>query len=192
MLKELFVSEVRLNILKLMLPHPDKPLHVRAIVRAVDTEINAVRRELSKLTSIGLFKKRQSSNRLYYTVDTSHMYYSELLSLISKEIGLGEQIIKNKKQLGDINYAVMSIKFAKNSPTTMLDVDLFLVGSVNFNELEKIIKENEIAYKREIHYSVMGHDEFTFRKRRNDQFVTKILTQGRIMLIGDEMMFCEV
>lgn len=186
MLKDIFVSEVRVNMLKLMLPAPDKALHVRAIVRELGTEINAVRRELERLTKIGLLKKRQSSNRLYYTVDTSSIYYPELLSLVAKETGLGEALLSNRKALGNIKYALLSRRFSRNEPTTVLDVDLFIVGSVDFELLEKIVKEKEVALSREIHYSVMGEDEFIFRKRKNDQFISKILSQGRTMLIGDE------
>lgn len=189
MLKDLFVSEVRVKILKLMLPDPSKSLHVRAIVRAVGTEINAVRRELERLEGVGLLNKRRSSNRLYYTVDSSNMYYGELLSLIAKDDGLGYEIVANRKNLGDIKFAVLSRKFSRNIPSSTLDVDLFLVGSLNFHILESLIKEYEERLGREIHYSVMGEDEFMFRKRKNDQFISKILSQGRTMLVGDEVEF---
>ena len=54
MLKDLFISEVRINILKLLLLNPEESLHVRAIVRAVKAEINAVRRELENLHNMNL------------------------------------------------------------------------------------------------------------------------------------------
>ena len=65
MLKNIFVSEVRVKILKLLLLNPTKQFHVRAIVRAVNAEINAVRRELDNLISVGLLKRRQSSNKIF-------------------------------------------------------------------------------------------------------------------------------
>ncbi len=189
MLKDLFVSEVRINILKIMLPHPERPLHVRALVRSVGTEINAVRRELKRLHDLGLLKKRQSSNRLYYTVDTTNMFYAELLSLVSKEEGLGASIIKNKKDLGDVHFAILSRRFSRNIESSVLDVDLFMIGNVNLDVLEKLVKEHQAKLGREVHYSVLGSEEFMFRKRRNDQFVSKVMAQGRTMLIGDEEEF---
>ena len=107
MLKDIFVSEVRVKILKILLPNPNNSLHVRAIVRAVETEINAVRRELERLERVGLLRKRQSSNRLYYTVDTSNIYYTELLSLVAKDEGFGFAIVNNKKLHGDIKFAIL-------------------------------------------------------------------------------------
>ena len=192
MLKDLFVSEVRIKILQLMLPQPDRPLHVRAIVREVGTEINAVRRELKRLQGLGLLKSRRSSNRLYYSVDTSNLYYPELLSLIAKEFGVGADIIRRRKELGDVKFAVLTRKFSRNIESSVLEADLFIVGSVNLDVLEEIAKTNQQTLEREIHYSVMGEDEFMFRKRRNDPFISKLMAQGRTILVGDEASFSSI
>jgi len=192
MLKNLFVSEVRLKILELLLTTPGEALHVRAIVRKVEAEINAVRRELNNLTDIGLLARRQSSNKIFYTVVTTHFLYSELLSMISKEHGLGADIIKNKDSLGDLEFAVMSLAFLKGRQSTQLDVDLFLVGNINFDAASKIIKAYEKKIGKEINFSVMTSEEFLFRKRKNDSFIFKVLSQSRSMLVGDEEKFYSI
>lgn len=189
MLKELFISEVRIKILKLLVLNPKESFHVRAIVRAVGAEINAVRRELANLSNIGLLKFRQSSNRIYYTVDPSHIYYSELLSLISKDEGLGKQILENSKKLGEIDFAVLSKAFLLGRVSTPLDVDLFIVGSPDTVALSNIIKEQEQKIGKEINYTVMTAEEFKHRKRKNDNFIIKVLSQSRTMIIGDEEKF---
>ncbi|MBI2414939.1 winged helix-turn-helix transcriptional regulator [candidate division WWE3 bacterium] len=189
MLKDLFISEVRVNILKAMLPYPEKSFHVRAIVREVDTEINAVRRELARLTNLGLLRKRPSGNRIYYSVETISPYYPELLSLIAKESGLGFEIIKSAKKLGEIKYAVLSRGFSRGRVFGVFDVDLFLVGNSDLRVLDALVKKYQDKLGREINYSVMSQDDFEFRKRKNDQFVMKILSQSRTMLIGDEEEF---
>ena len=192
MLKDLFVSEVRLKILKTMLVSPEKPYHVRALVRAVNTEINAVRRELARLTSTGLLRRRQSGNRIYYSVNTGSVYYPELLSLIGKEEGLGSDIIRNAKKLGGVKYAALSRAFLRGRQSTALDVDLFIVGSANMPILIEVVKRNERILGKEINYTVMPEEEFVFRIRKNDTFIAKILAQSRTMLIGDEEEFCTV
>ena len=190
MLKDIFVSEVRVKILKIMLLNPTKQYHVRALVREVGTEINAIRRELFRLTNIGLLRRRQSSNRIYYTVDTNSLYYPELLSLVAKETHIGADIINNAKYLGNVKYVVLSRAYLRGRVSTVLDVDLFIVGSVNLEVLEKIVKAEQIRIGRDFNYSVMGEEEFIFRKRRNDQFIAKVLSQSRTMLIGDEEELC--
>ena len=178
--------------MRLMLTHPEEQFHVRAIVRAVDAEINAVRRELAKLEEMGLLRKRQSGNRLYYKVDTSHIYYSELLAMVSKSEGVGGLILKNAKDLGTIKFAVLSTAFLRGRKSTVLDVDLFVVGDIDLEVMKRIISMAEREMGLEINYSVMTEEDFTFRKRKNDHFISKVLTQSRTMLIGDEEEFCAV
>ena len=192
MLNDLFVSEVRVKLLKVMLPTPSKPFHVRALVRAVGTEINAVRRELTRLTSLGLLKRRPSGNRVYFTINTACSYYPELLSMIAKEQGLGFRVIKATKELGNVKFAVLSRAYARGRDSSMLDIDLFIVGTLKLDVLEGIIAEEQKDSLKEVHYTVMGEDEFLFRKRKNDHFISRILIQSRTMLIGDEEEFCSI
>jgi len=192
MLNNLLTSEVRLNILKLLLLNSQRGYHVRGIVRAVKAEINAVRRELDNLFEIGLVKKRQSSNRIYYRADTDHPFFNDLLSLVSKEEGIGKKIIENEDQLGRISYAMLSLAFLRGRKSTALDVDLFIVGQVNLDFLKKLVLEEESKLGKEINYSVMSKEEFVSRKRTNDQFINRVLTQSRTMLIGDEEQFYSI
>jgi DNA-binding transcriptional ArsR family regulator len=189
MLRKFFISEVRISLLKLMLFHPDDQHHVRSIVREVGAEINAVRRELARLEKIGLLTKRKSSNRVYYRVNTDHVYYSDLLSMIAKDHGLGKDILDHTRQLGDIRFAMLSKPFLRGRIGTVLDVDLFIVGHPDMSLLKVIVETAQADRGREINYSVMTLEEFNHRKRSNDQFINRLLSQGRAMLIGDEEKF---
>jgi DNA-binding transcriptional ArsR family regulator len=192
MLNKLLVSEVRVNILKLLLLNPNRAFHIRAIVRQVGAEINAVRRELDNLLEINLVSRRQSSNKIFYQIETSHPFFSDLLSLVAKEDGIGAAIIKNEKRIGMIDYAVLSLAFLRGRKSTALDVDLFIVGNVDLEVVKNIVKEEESKMNREINYSVMSMEEFMSRKRTNDPFIYRVMTQSRTMLIGDDEKFCAV
>jgi len=193
MLEKFLVSQVRVKILRTMLTRPSEQFHIRGLVREVGTEINAVRRELSNLESAGLLFSRKSGNRVYYTLNIRSTFYPEFLALIAKEFGLGSSIILSIKNLGDIKYAVLSKSFAgKRRKSSSLDVDLFVVGKVNINALEDLVKKEQELRGHEINYAVMGEDEFNYAKRKNDQFVIRVLLQSRIMLIGDEEEFCSL
>src|SRR3989338_8081436 len=192
MLKDILISEVRVKMLSLFLQAPDQSLHVRDIVRRVGTEINAVRRELQRLTKIGLLKRRPRGNKVYYDVSTSFILYPELLSLVAKESGLGAEIIKSSKDLGKITFAALSKSFARGRIAKSLDVDLLIVGSVDTVLLRDIITRAEAEHKHEINYTVMGDDEFVFRKRRREAFIMSLLSQSRIILVGDEEGFCSL
>lgn len=186
MLQDLVVSKVRVKILQVFLYRPEELFYVRQLVRAVDEEINAVRRELLRLENAGMVKKEWRGNRLYYWLNKDYLLYNDLLSLINKTVGLGGKLIKNKSKLGRIRFAILSGRFARRLPTPEGGVDLLVVGNVSLPDLATLVKSEESELKREINYSVMTSQEFDYRKKRRDPFLLGVLSGSRIMLIGDE------
>lgn len=186
-LEDLIISRVRVKVVSLFLTHPGTIFHVRDIVRRVDEEINAVRRELAHLEKAGMLGKEQRANRLFYGFRKEYPLYFDLLELITKTTGLGSDFHKNKAKLGKIKFAMLSGRFARGlAHKSASDVDLLVVGTVVLPELSQIVKAEEVRRDREMNYTVMSDDEFVFRKRRRDPFVLDILGGSRVMLVGDE------
>jgi hypothetical protein len=186
-LEDIIISRVRVKILTLFLSHPGMIFHVRDIVRKVDEEINAVRRELAHMEKAGMVSKEQRANRLFYSFRKDYPLYFELLELIGKSGGLGGDILKQKAKLGKLKFVMVSGKYLRGSPKkSQTDVDLLVVGNVVLPELSQIIKAEETRREREINYTVMTEEEFGFRKSRRDPFVLSVIGGSRVMIIGDE------
>lgn len=187
LLEDLIISRVRVKMLALFLSNPAMMYHVREVVRQLDEEINAVRRELAHLEKAGMLAKEQRANRLFYRLRHEYPLYFELMELIGKTTGLGWDIVKNKAKLGKIKFAMLSGRFLRGLPHKGgNDVDLLIVGSVVLAELGSFVRAEEVRRERELNYTVMTDEEFAFRKRRRDPFVLEILSGSRVMLIGDE------
>lgn len=187
MLEDLIISRVRVKILKLFLLNPSSIFHVRAIVRQTEEEINAVRRELAHMEKHGMVSKEPRGNRLYYAFRKDYPLYSDLLSLIAKNSGLGADILKNKNKLGKIKFAMLSGRFVRGKTIRPDEVDLLIVGEkIVLPELSQIIRIEETKRGRELNYTVMSEDELNFRKKRRDPFIVNILEGSRVMIIGDE------
>jgi hypothetical protein len=187
MLEDIIISRVRIKILELFLLNPQKIFHVREIVRQVEEEINAVRRELSHMEKAGMVSKEQRANRLFYQFRKDYPLYDELLHLIGKTAGLGKDILAQKAKLGRIKYAMLSGRYLKGLPKkSNTDVDLLLVGTIVLPELAIIVKAEEARRDLEVGYTVMTEEEFEFRKSRRDPFVLSILHGSRVMIIGNE------
>lgn len=183
---DLITSKTRVKILSLFLNNPNDMFHVREVVRRVDEEINAVRRELIYLEKKGILKREPRVNRVYYYLDKNYPHFFDLLLVQAKSAGLGADIIENRIKLGKIKFAMLSGKFARGIRDNPEDVDLLVVGTVVIPELSLLIRGEEERRKHEINYTVMTEDEFNFRKRRRDPFITSIIYGSRVMLIGDE------
>lgn len=177
---------MRIKLLQTFLYQKEEMFYVRQLVREIQEEINAVRRELGRMEKAGMVKKENRGNRLYYWFNKSYPLYGDLLSLISKTVGLGGKIIKNKAKIGRIKFALLSGRFTRRLPTKEGGVDFLVVGEIVLPELAKMVKEEETNQGREINYSVMSSQEFDFRKKRKDPFLGGILGGSKIMLVGDE------
>ncbi len=182
----LFVSKVRVKILELFLSAPEPLFHVREIVRKVGEEINAVRRELSRMEKYGLVASEWRANRRLYRFRRDYLFYPEVLAMVTKSTGLGGAIVQNKIRLGKIKFAMMAARFAKNEVSGTDDVDLLIVGQIVLPELQSLISDEQAKREREINYSFMDEAEFNFRVKRRDPFILRVLVQPKIMLIGEE------
>jgi hypothetical protein len=186
MFEDLITSKTRIKVLYSFFENPEEMYHVREVVRRVEEEINAVRRELIFLEKKGVLKKEPRSNRVYYFLDKNYPYYFDLIKLMSKSRGLGFDIIQNKVKLGKIKFAMLSGRFARGIRQNPEEVDLLVVGTVVLPELTLLVKKEEARLKTEINYTVMTDEEFNFRKKRQDPFIASIIHGTRVMLIGEE------
>lgn len=186
MFTDLITSKTRVKLLSLFLENNSEMFHVREIVRRVGEEINAVRRELMLLEKKGILKKEPRANRVYYYLDKLYPFYFDFIKIFSKIKGLGADIVKNRVKLGKIKYAMLSGKFARGIREDSNEVDLLVVGTVVLPELALLVRQEEEKRKKEINYTVMSEEEFSFRKKRRDPFITSIIYGSRVMLIGDE------
>lgn len=186
-LEDIITSKVRVKILKLFFSNLSEMYHVRGIVREIGEEINAVRRELTKLEESGILKKEPRGNRIYYFVRRDYDGFGDLLSIVAKSTGMGQMIIDSKQKLGKILFVLFSgkfvrMKFRKNDT----EVDVLVVGEIVLPELAAIIRNYESKLGREINYTVMTREELDYRKKRKDPFLQSIFIGSRVMIIGDE------
>lgn len=192
MLRDLFISKVRVKILEFFLTNTNKIFHIREIVRQVDEEINAVRRELQRMEKVGMMVSEWRANRKYYKFRKDYTFYYDLLSMVAKTKGLGGGLLSNKTKLGRVKFAMLSGKFVRGEQSKPDSVELLVVGNVVLPELAAIVRGEEAKVGREINYTVMSEEEFNFRKRRRDPFILSIIEDSRVMVIGDEEVMLEV
>lgn len=189
MIEQLFGSKTRVKLLSLFLNNPDRSYYVREITRRIDEQINSVRRELSNLLSIGIIKSDPNQNKLYYEVDQKYQYFNELRSIFSnvnikskavKDTKEEDQIAKKLRTAGKIELAFMTGVFVRQSH---IGIDLFIVGDVNRAKVAKIISDIEREMGKELDYTVMTPEDYSYRLSLNDRFLTNIMDAKKIKLI---------
>ncbi len=181
MLEHLFGSRTRVKLLSLFLRNPDEPIFVREMTRRVDTQINAVRRELSNLVKLGFIQEANAQasgkpepglKKKFYQVNKSFKLFPELSALVMRaQLLLEGRLDQEIMKLGDIRYlAFMGSFLGEKAP-----VDLFIVGHIDQDKLKALVMDSEEAVGFEIDFSLMTPEEFRYRKEMTDKFLYAIL-----------------
>ncbi len=182
-LEKVFGSRTRVKIIALFTTGVKRPYYVREIARHVDERLNAVRRELDILQKIGFLETYLEKRRKYYTANQAFVLFDELASIMQKTgPAVEDSLFKNLDAIGDIDYVCLSGVFTKaeTAPT-----DLLIVGQVDEKRLAGFIANMEKQLGREITYTPMTSEEYTYRRNFNDLFLRQIFSQPHKELINN-------
>lgn len=186
MLLHIIPSKARRKILELFFHHPLENYYLRKIVRDIDEEVNAVKRELDILSDERLLLKERRLNKIFYSLNKNYIFYEEFMRIFCKTNFLPQTILKNLSKLGKVKFVSVSLKFAKQAPIKEDEIYLLLVGTVVVPEVTDIVASAEKVFGREINYTVMNEEEFIFRKKNNDPFIWRFIKQPKVMIVGLE------
>ncbi|MBI4138773.1 hypothetical protein HY479_01335 [Candidatus Uhrbacteria bacterium] len=191
MLEHLFGSKTRAKLLTLFVHHPAKAFFVRELTRLIETQINAVRRELENLVELGLVNaadapatgtKHPGLKRKYYKMNEGFPLIAEVRTLITKAHVLMERRLDREiTTLGDVQYAALLGAFIGRTGSP---VDLFLVGTIDQKQARKLVDQLEKEMGFEINFTCMPLQDFNYRKEITDRFLYSILEAPKSVLIN--------
>ena len=184
MLERLFISKVRLKILKQYLLNTDKEYHIRQLVRLLSEEINAVRRELKNLEAFGLLKSKRQTNKIVYSLNPTSPFIYELKSMILKDSDELKLIAKVLGAINNIDFAVITEAYIKKKYSCDSDLDLLIVGKPDINKLTKEMNSVEKEISRELKMAVLTKEDFEFRKKRREKLILDVIEKDKIVLLG--------
>jgi len=180
----LFISKVRIEILKLYFMHKDVKYHIREVTRITAQELNAVRRELIRLSEIALLIVEKKGNRVYYSLNNEFVFYKEIESIMYKCYGLGGAIIDAKDALGVVDHAFLLESYINRTKVDAHELDLVLVGNLDLGRIENIIQKIQKEEGREINYTVLQKNDFDLRVKRKDSMTWDWIVGRKIEMIG--------
>lgn len=182
----LFPAHTRRKALSLLLLHPDRSLHVREIARLVDAPAGTVLKELDRLQAAGLLTKHRVGNQVQFAADTSHPVYVELSGLLRKTVGLADVLKDALAPLADrVHLAFVFGSMARGSERASSDIDVLVVGDIDFASVLAALYDAQAVLQREINPKVFSTQEWAEQLQSPSSFVRDLLDKPRVMLIGD-------
>ena len=183
MLEHLFGSLTRTKLLRLFYGNPERAYFVRELSRAIEIQLNAVRRELANLEEIGIIKQTEfgqskqeevgTERSKYYKLNNNFFLQEELSALLEKTQILEEQNFVDllKKRAGDVKAMILTGFFTK---TEDVGTDILFVGDIKAVAVAKVMRDFEKFLNRAIRYTILDEKEFAERREIGDRFLYSI------------------
>ncbi len=179
-------SKLREELLVLYFTNPNKKYYLRELERILSFSVGNIRRELIKLGSTGLFLRENKGNLVYYYLNKSYPLFKELRGIIFKTSGAPKILHNVLEKFDDIDRAFIYGPFTKGKERKGSDIDLLIIGKVNEDRLFEEIDKLERKLQREINYAIYGKEDFNKKKEGGNPFISDILKEKKIFIIGDE------
>ena len=185
-ISSIFKSKTRKELFKLYFTNPEGEHYLRELERLLDTPVSMIRKELIRLEQEGIFLSQKKGNRTYYSLNKSYPLFSELKSIVFKTVGVEGALKQSLAKIKGIELTFIYGSFATKSENAASDIDLFIMGNVNEDQLIREVKKAEDGFKREINYTLYTREEFKKKKARKDSFILDLIENPKVFLIGDK------
>lgn len=192
-LVELLFGTYRRRILSLLLLHPEQSFYVREIGRLTGVPAGSLHREVRSLTDAGLLTRSVAGNQVRYQVERGCPIYEELAGIFRKTAGLADVLREALAPLGgaaQLAFVFGSVAQGKERATS--DVDVMVVGPASFAEVVGALVPVRERLRREVNPVVMTADIFRSKLKTRDRFVSRLVREPKIFLVGDAGEFAKL
>ncbi len=183
----------RRRVLGMLLLHPEESLHGREIARRTGLPAGTLTRELKRLAEAGLLNCERRGNQLLYSANRQSPIFEELAGILRKTSGLADVVAAALESLTDqIEVALIFGSVARGSETRGSDVDVLIIGPVDYGNVVDALYPAQERLAREINPKVFTAREWSAKLKEHNPFVLEVLSSKRIFLIGGEHELAEL
>jgi predicted nucleotidyltransferase len=187
-LADALFSTTQQRVLGLLFGQPQRSFYAGEVITLAQSGSGAVQRELARLAQSELVTVRQVGRQKHYQANPDSPIYAELCGIAQKTMGLAEPLRAALEPLAErIRAAFVFGSVAKRQDTASSDVDLMVVSDdLGYGELFGTLEPLGQRLGRAVNPTIYTPAELARRIERGDAFVTRVLAQPRIWLLGDE------
>ena len=187
-LADALFPKVRQRVLAILFGNPARSFFSSEIIALAQSGSGAVQRELADLAAAGLLNVTQQGNQKHYQANADAPVFAELRSLVLKTIGLADVLRDALAPLGEqIDAAFVFGSVAKQQDTAESDVDVMIISdSLGYSDVFGALEPASITVGRPVNPTVYSNAQLAKRAKQDNAFVTRVLQQPKIWLIGSE------
>jgi len=180
-------SKIRQKIILLFIYNQNKEFYLSEIAKKVKTSAGTAQRELNKLLQSDFLVFKKKANLSIFVLNKRYSLLKEIESIIKKTFGIEVELKNELSKINKIAFAFLFGSYVKGGFKSDSDVDLFVIGDVDGDQVYNAVKKAEDLTAREINYHVASKSEF-YKKKKTSYFYKEIV-ENYDLLIGNENEF---
>ena len=187
-LADALFTKTQQRVLRVLFGQPERSFYASELIRDAGTGSGAAQRELAKLEESGLIVSRRIGHQKHYEANAASPLFSELRSIVLKTVGLAEPLREALKRLSPaIRAAFVYGSVAKATDQAASDIDLMIISdTLTYGEVFGALERVTRAVGRKVNPTVYTAAEFLKRVRTENAFVTRVLEQPKLWVIGSD------
>lgn len=180
--------KVRQRVLGVLFGNPHRSFYANEVIALAQSGTGAVQRELATLSEAGLLTVKRLGNQKHYQANADAPVFAELRVLVLKTMGLADVLRAALAPLAlQIELAFVYGSVAKQQDTADRDIDVMIVGAgLGYGDVFGALESATATLGRKVNPTLYTPAEITKRMSQDNAFVTRVLRQPKIWLIGNE------
>lgn len=176
------------RVLGLLFGQPSRSFYATELIGLVGAGSGTVQRELARLEQSGLVTVRRVGSQKHYQANSASPLFSELTSIVRKTVAFAEPLRTALKPLASrIDAAFVYGSVAKRADTAASDIDLMVVSDrLTYADVFGALEKLGARLGRGINPTVYSREEMVKRRREGQAFVSRVLRQPKVWVIGSE------
>ena len=181
-------SKVRQRVLAVLFGNPGRSFYANEVIALAQSGTGAVQRELASLSEAGLLTVRRQGNQKHYQANADAPVFAELRGLVLKTMGLADVLRVALAPLApQITLAFVYGSVAKQQDTAASDIDVMIVSKdLSYADVFGALESATATLGRKVNPTLYMPAEMVKRINNDNAFVTRVLTQPKIWLLGNE------
>jgi predicted nucleotidyltransferase len=181
-------AKVQQRVLGVLFGNPGRSFYANELIALAHSGTGAVQRELARLETAGLVTAVRVGKQKHYQANPVSPVFQELRALVLKTSGLADVLREALASASDhIRAAFVYGSIAKGEDTAASDIDLMVVSEgLTYADLFGALEGASAQLGRKVAPTIYSPKELARRVKQDNAFVTRVLQQPKLWLIGDE------
>lgn len=176
------------RVLGYLFGQPERSYFANELINLTGAGSGAVQRELKRLCEGGLVTSEMRGNQRHFQANPISPIFHELTQIVQKTFGLAYPVREALTPYREtIRCAFIFGSIAKKQDSATSDIDLFVISdTLSYADLLNQLLSAEVRLGRSINTTIYTEADVQQPLRDGNAFLTRILEQPKIWIIGNE------